>query len=116
MMRRLPEFRRLSKMNRFRLVWGTQFRILTFALGLPAGVFGLLYLLFLAGHKLSGHALVVLPLPIMAWLVLVGFMWLNSTMIGAWYNLSSARQLSAVQRWTGGALVLAVAQIGRAHV
>lgn len=111
MMQRTPEFRSLSKASRFRFVWGVRFRILTFALGFPTGVFGLLYLLFLAGQKLSGQASISLPFPLIAWLVLVAFMWLNATIIGAWYTLSSARQMSAVQRWTGGALVLAVAPV-----
>jgi cellulose synthase/poly-beta-1,6-N-acetylglucosamine synthase-like glycosyltransferase len=111
MMRRMPEFRKLSKKSRFRFVWGIRFRILTFALGLPAGVFGLLYLLFLAERKLFGQASIPLPFPLALWLVLVAFMWLSSAIIGAWFNLSSARQMSAVQRWTGGALVLAVAPV-----
>lgn len=112
MMQQVPEFHHLSKRIRFRLVWGTRFRVMTFALGLPTGALSLLYLLYQAGLVLSGHNVLPLPLPIMVWLILVGFLWLNALFIGAWYNLARAQQLSVCQRWIEVARVLALAPIG----
>jgi len=112
MMQQMPEFHTLSKRTRLRLIWGTRFRILTFALGLPTGAFSLLYLLYQAGLVLTGQDLLPLPFPLMVWLILVGFLWLNALLIGAWYNLARAEQLSALQHWIEGARVLTLAPIG----
>ena len=111
MMERKPEFQNLPRKDRMHLVWGVRFRILTFALGLPTGIISLLYLLYQAALVLSGRSFLPLPLPIMVWLVLIGFLWLNSVMIGAWYNISSARQFSPAQRWTEVARAISVAPI-----
>ncbi len=111
MMRRMPEFRGLTRKMRFRLIWGTRFRVLTFALGMPTGALSLLYLLYQAGLVLSGRDFMPMPMPLMAWLVLVGFLWINSLFIGAWYNLYHARQLSPIRRWGEGARVMTVAPI-----
>jgi hypothetical protein len=111
MLRRMPEFQSLPRKRRFRLVWGVLYRVLTFALGLPTGIFGLLFLLYQAVLVLSGQDFTPLPLPLMAWMFLVGFFWLNATFVGAWYNLFHARHMSPIQRWVGGARVLTVAPI-----
>ena len=97
LMQRMPEFHQLPGRPRFRLVWATRYRILTFALGLPSGAVSLLYLFYQLGLLLSGQSALPLPLPLMCWLVFVGFLWLNSMLIGAWYNLVHAGQMS-VQR------------------
>lgn len=111
LMQRMPEFATLPHHARWHMVWGTRYRILTFALGLPTGVLSLLYLLYQAALVVSGRIVQPMPLPIMLWLVLVGFLWLNSIWIGAWYNLASARELSPGQRWTEVARVITVAPI-----
>ncbi len=110
-MQRMPEFSRLSRKMRLKLIWSTRFRILTFALGMPTGALSLLYLLYQAGLVLSGRDFVPLPLPLMLWMVLIGFLWLNMLFIGAWYNLFHARQLSPLQRWSEGARTFAVAPV-----
>jgi hypothetical protein len=111
MMQRMPEFYKLSKKMRFRLVWGTRFRVATLALGMPTGVLGVLYLTYQAWLVLSGHDYVPLPMPLMIWMVCVGFLWFNMLFIGAWYNLYYARQLSSIQRWIEGARVLTIAPV-----
>jgi hypothetical protein len=111
MMRRMPQFYHLPKKMRFRLVWGTLYRVLTFALGLPTGVTSLLYLVSQAGLVLSGRNFLPMPLPIMCWLIIIGFLWLNSTFIGAWYNLSYARQMSRRRRLVEAAAVLTLVPI-----
>ena len=113
MMRRMAAFHALPAKLRFHLVWGTRYRVLTFALGLPTGLISLPYLLYQTGAVLSGRTYLVptLPTPITFWFSIVGFLWLNSILIGAWYNLSHASQLSSRQRWIEGARVLAVAPI-----
>jgi Glycoside Hydrolase Family 113/Glycosyl transferase family group 2 len=110
---RRPEFYRLSGSRRFQLVWATRFRILTFALGLPTGAIFLLYLLYQLGLVLSGQNFLPLPLPlpVTGWLIVVSFLWLNSMLIGAWYNLSQANHLSARQRWIEGLRVLTMAPV-----
>jgi Glycosyl transferase family group 2 len=111
LMQQMPEFQRLSGKERLYMVWGTRYRLLTFALGLPTGAFSLFYLLYQLGIVLSGHNYLPLPWPIMCWLIFVSFLWLNSMFIGAWYNLSNARHLSLRQRVIEGMRVLSVAPI-----
>jgi len=107
----MPEFHMLSPHLRRRLVWGTRYRVATFALGLPTGVFSLLYLLYEAWVLLRGMATQPLPAPLMLWLVLVGYMWLNGLLIGAWYNVSTNDQMSPRARWLELARVLCLAPL-----
>lgn len=99
MLRRMPEFYKLPRRDRARLIWGTRFRIATFALGLPTGALALLYLLYQAALVLSGRDFVPLPIPLMAWLTLIGFLWLNSILIGVWYNVKFIRVIPGTRRW-----------------
>jgi len=110
-MHRMPEFHRLPRKMRFHLTWGTQYRVMTFALGLPTGAISLLYTLYQAGIMLLGHVYLPLPFPLMLWMTIVGFLWLNSIFIGVWYNLTSAEDMSLLQRWIEGTKVLMVAPI-----
>lgn len=97
---------------RLQLTWGTQYRIATFALGLPTGAISLLYTLYLAvSVLLLGRDYLPLPMPLMFWMSIVGFLWLNSIFIGAWYNLTSAEVISLRQRWIEGAKVIAIAPV-----
>jgi hypothetical protein len=107
MLRRMPEFHRLPRKMRWHLVWGTRYRIATFALGLPTGALSLLYLLYEGWLVLAGREFLPLPLPIMAWLFVVGFLWLNS----AWYILSSRPDMGWPARCAEGALVIAAAPV-----
>lgn len=102
-LRSMEEFRQVRPWLRFRLIWGTRFRVFTFALGAPIGVMTLLYLPFLLAHTIPGlvtgapyHAL---PLPWTAWLSLVGFMWLATVFIGAWCNTAHL-PTTPLQRWS----------------
>lgn len=111
LMRRMPEFRQLPRRTRGRLLWATRYRILTCALGLPAGAVSLVYLLYQMVLLLAGQTFLPLPLPLMIWLFFVGFLWLNSLLIGAWYNLAYAGNLPANRRWTEGMRVLMLAPL-----
>lgn len=111
MLHRLPAFRTLSLHARWRLLWGTRYRVLTFALGAPAGALSLLYVLYRTVVLFKGHDLLALPMLFQWWLLCLGFLWLNSIVIGAWYNLSSAWYLSKAQRWLELAAVLAIAPV-----
>lgn len=95
----MPEFRQLPRATRFHLIWGTRYRIMTFALGLPAGLVSGVYILAQTLRWLSGQGIQPLPLPVMLWLVFVGFLWLNSILIGCWYNVSSNDHFTHLQRW-----------------
>lgn len=110
-MRRMPEFHQLPSKMRFHLTWGTQYRVLTFALGLPTGALSLLYTAYQTTLLLLGQHTLLLPLPLMLWMSIVGFLWINSIFIGAWYNLASAQDMSLLQRWIEGAKVLTIAPI-----
>lgn len=111
LMRRMPEFRLLPGRKRWRLIWATRYRILTSALGLPAGAVSLAYLLYQMALLLAGQTFLPLPLPAMVWLLCVGFLWLNSLLIGAWYNLAYAGDLPARRRWTESMRVLTLAPL-----
>lgn len=110
-LRRSQVFKRLPRGMRFHLIWGTRYRVMTFALGLPTGAISLIYTIYQSILLLSGHIFIPLPWPLMAWITLVGFLWLNSIAIGAWYNLSSATQLSPLQKVEEGIKVIAMAPI-----
>jgi hypothetical protein len=111
MMRRMPEFRTLSRKMRIHLTWGTRYRVLTFAFGLPAGIFSFLYVLLQTFLLENGRLFLPLPVPMMVWMLVIGFLWLNSIFIGSWYNISNARQLSRSQRLTEVGRVLTLAPV-----
>ncbi len=111
MLERQPAYRKLSLRDRLHLTLPTRYRILTFALGFPTGLLALPYLLYQTVVVLSGHGFTPLPFPIMAWLVFVGFLWLNSLLIGVWYNLSHAQQMTPVERLTEAARAFALAPV-----
>ena len=111
MLQRRPEFDALSTGVRRQLIWGTRYRVLTFALGLPTGITSLLYLLYQAWLLLTGNSFLPLPAPLMVWLVVVGFLWLNSLLIGVWYNLSESRSLSTMARWVAAVRILTIAPV-----
>jgi cellulose synthase/poly-beta-1,6-N-acetylglucosamine synthase-like glycosyltransferase len=104
-------FRALPLRVRVRLVWGTRFRVASFALGLPTGALSAVYLGCQACLFLSSHALHVLPVPLMAWMSVCGQLWLGSIFIGAWYNISSARQIAGADRWSEGAKTMMLAPV-----
>ena len=106
-------FRQLPRRVRVRLVWGTRFRIATFALGVVVGVPSVLFLPLLLLRsvqilQISNQP----PLPdvIMVGLVAIGAMWLGSILIGAWYNVIDAG-LSWPRRWAEIAGAVAVAPV-----
>jgi hypothetical protein len=111
MMQRRPEFRLLPAHTRFQLVWSTRYRVATFALGSPTGLIGLGYVWYLAWLVLSGKPFLPLPVPVMVWLVIVGFLWLNSLFIGAFYNTVFMDSLSPRERWIEVARVIALAPV-----
>jgi hypothetical protein len=110
-MQRTREFSTLPWKLQFQLTWGTRYRIMTFALGLPTGIISLFYTLYQAIEVLLGHTYLPLPLPLMLWMSLVGILWLNSILIGVWYNLMSSEELTPFQKWIEGTKVLAMAPI-----
>ena len=110
MVQRLPEAEAPSTRLRH-LVWGTRFRVATFALGLPAGVLSVFYLISQAALVLMNRGVSPLALPVVAWLAAVGFLWINVLVIGAWCNVSLARQLSWRERIAETISVISVAPI-----
>ncbi|MBA3261620.1 MAG: hypothetical protein H0T69_03925 [Thermoleophilaceae bacterium] len=108
---RTAEFQELPSAVSRQLVWGTRYRVATFALGLPAGLLGALYVSGQAEQLAVGSHPNLLPLPVTAWLVFCAVLWLSSLAIGAWYNLTSARQLSPTARLIECLKIIAVAPI-----
>jgi hypothetical protein len=99
---RNPLFALLPWRTRTSLVWGTRYRIGTFALGavvgaLSAVIFPMFLILAMKSLLLDDEA----PLPAAgsAWLALVGIMWMGSVFIGAWHNVADA----GLDRWTRAA-------------
>jgi hypothetical protein len=99
---RNPLFALLPWRTRTSLVWGTRYRIGTFALGavvgaLSAVIFPMFLTLAMKSLLLDDEA----PLPAAgsAWLALVGIMWMGSVFIGAWHNVADA----GLDRWTRAA-------------
>lgn len=113
MNQRHPAFRSLPARVRWGVVWGTRFRIATFALGSVVGVLAMLYLPLaisrqvnaIAGDGDSGY-----PWPLTAWLAVVGTLWLGSVFIGARLNVHDAG-LDPVDRSLEVARAMAIAPI-----
>lgn len=94
MLLRMESFWQLPRKVRTQLIWGTRFRVLSFAIGAPVGLIFLAYVILqltglLSSAWLNGRAS-SLPLPLMLWLSITGVMWLGSVFIGAWLNLAHA--------------------------
>jgi hypothetical protein len=89
MSRRSTEFQALPWNVRQRLLWGTRYRVATFALGAAVGGISIPLLPYLVVRSaLALHDGATLPLPWEAnlWLAAVGAMWLGAALIGAWCN------------------------------
>jgi len=114
MMKRMPEFHTLPRSVRRPLIQGTLFRVWAFSLGLPTSVISSAYTVFLAWYFITHHTLLFLPLPLVIWLALIGYLWLNSFIVGAWYNVSSAADLTPLQRWVEIMKALSLAPIAGA--
>lgn len=110
MMKRLPAFGTLPSKLQFQLTWGTRYRIATFALGLPSGLLSLCYLcvqIFVFAD--GGTTTTSIPLPVAIWMIFVGFLWLNSVYIGAYYNISTICQIEQWELIVEIAKVIAIA-------
>ncbi|SNR40375.1 Glycosyl transferase family group 2 [Blastococcus mobilis] len=113
MARRSDQFGRLPAGLRRNLVWGTRFRIATFAMGVVAGGFALLFLPLVlvrgVGALATGGSPPTHP-GLVLWMAGVGALWLGSVLIGAWCNVADAG-LSSLGRWTEIARAVAIAPI-----
>ena len=111
--RRSPAFTTLPQRVRARILLGTFYRIMTFALGAVIGVCTLVFaplFLYRAIYSLATTQPYYLSPWLILWLAGVGALWLGSVFIGAWYNVSEAG-LTARQRWEQLALAVAIAPI-----
>jgi len=99
MVRRLKSYKSLPALIKLQIIWGTRFRIATFALGAIVGALSYLTMpLFTARalHYIFTNDVQPLPELMNIWLSAVGVMWLGSIFIGAWYNVNNA----GLDRWT----------------
>ncbi|WP_314194596.1 glycosyltransferase family 2 protein [uncultured Arthrobacter sp.] len=103
-----PLFLSLPWATRLSLVWGTRYRVGTFALGAVVGVLSAVVFPAFIVHALESllsDGEPPLPAPGSAWLALVGVMWMGSVFIGAWHNVAD----SGMNRWArAGEISLAV--------
>ena len=93
MVRKHPAFLSLPLSTRVNVIWGTRYRIASFALGSVAGVSSFLLIPVVMPRLIESIAQGrVAPMPwiISLWLAAVGSMWLGSVFIGAWYNVGDA--------------------------
>jgi len=111
MMKRQPAFHRLPQGMKWYLTLGTRYRIATFALGLPTGAISLRSILYQTVQFFLGKASSPLPLPLMLWVIFVGFLWLNSIVIGAWYNVTAIYMLPPFLAISEVASIVAIAPI-----
>ncbi len=93
MARRTAAFKALPRRQRLKLTVGTAYRIATFALGSIVGTLSFAYLPVLVVRSInaiSGRHTFYLPPAVTLWLAIVGFLWVGSVFIGAWYNTTDA--------------------------
>ncbi|WP_066293847.1 glycosyltransferase family 2 protein [Arthrobacter sp. B6] len=96
---RSPRFRALPLWTRTGLLWGTRFRIATFALGAVVGTLSLLVVPIFVGRALAALILdepPLIPGAASLWLAVIGSMWLGSVFVGAWHNVADA----GLDRWS----------------
>lgn len=110
---RNPRFRTLPIWTRTGLLWGTWFRVSTFAAGAVVGTLSLLVVPAFVVRAIT--ALVVDNVPLIPeaaslWLAVIGIMWLGSVFVGAWHNVADAG-LDAWARAAEIARAVAVAPI-----
>jgi hypothetical protein len=89
MARRTAAFKALPRFHRLKLTAGTGYRIATFALGPVVGTLSFAYLPLLIVRSygaISGSGRSYLAPALTLWLAVVGFLWMGSVFIGAWYN------------------------------
>jgi hypothetical protein len=112
MLLRMEGYWLLPRQVRTQLIWGTRFRVFSFAVGAPVGLMFLSYVVLgVAGvfpAAWDDGMASSLPVPLTAWLSVTGLMWLGAVFIGSWMNLAHAN-ISRVGRMTeiGKALTLA---------
>jgi hypothetical protein len=85
----LPEFHSLPWHLQIKVIWGTRYRIATYALGTMVGILSLLFLpwaLLVIGLQLRASETAGVSPWLDAWFSIVGFMWLGSGILGAWMN------------------------------
>lgn len=90
---REARFSALSNRLRRRVVWGTRFRIATFASGVFVGVTALSLLPFVLlriAQNITATGTAPVSAGLAAWFAVVGLLWLGTVYIGAWYNLTEA--------------------------
>lgn len=93
MVRRLPSYTKLSFSTRLNIIWGTRYRIATFALGAVVGLMSYMVMPIFTVKALNYLMTTTSqPMPEAAsiWLGMVGIMWIGSILIGSWYNVSNA--------------------------
>lgn len=93
MARRSPVFAALPRRLRFRLVWGTRFRVATFAAGAPVAALAITVLPFtIAVMAVSLARGVPAPVNVLlaGWMAIVGLLWLGSVAMGAVLNVRYA--------------------------
>jgi anaerobic C4-dicarboxylate transporter len=74
-------------------VWGTRFRIATFAGGALVGFAALSLLPFVLlriAQTISATGAAPVSAGLAAWFAVIGLLWLGTVYIGAWYNLTTA--------------------------
>jgi hypothetical protein len=106
----IPAFRRLPWLLRMKVIWGTRYRISTYALGTVVGTLSLMYMPFaltaIILQEQAGNA--AGPAPWLdAWFALVGVMWLGANMMGAWMNaLHTGRDAAGIMAEVTRAVVI----------
>jgi len=90
---KLDAFRELPWHLRMKVIWGTRYRIATYALGSVVGGISLAYIPFALAvsvpDAVAGRGAGI-PAWLSAWFAAIGVMWFGSMLIGAWANVRHA--------------------------
>ena len=92
-LKRTSRFASLPIGARIGLLWGTSYRIATFAMGCLVSALSVVFLPAFLAKTIASMLLdqeAPMPAPASAWLSIVGMMWLGSVFIGAWHNLADS--------------------------
>ncbi|MGL4306497.1 MAG: glycosyltransferase family 2 protein [Mycobacteriaceae bacterium] len=108
-----PEFKSLPGRTRKNFLWGTRFRVFTFAAGAVVGLLSVIILplmLAISTYYVATGEPAPFGAALTLWMTVVGGLWLGTVMMGAWLNVRDAH-MSGLRRELEIARAIAVAPL-----
>jgi egghead protein (zeste-white 4 protein) len=104
----LPNYNRLSLLDKFKIQVLIRLRVATYAIGAPISVISLVILTFYCGYDITTFIFGGQPITTVTWVSLPGlFLWLGANQVGLWQNLRYT-EMTNVQKTVEHFKILAI--------